>query len=109
MIALKWGHIKISESMLRDDRFKEYIQFVHHFQVFKFGNNRDKIYLLKYACLGSKVHSIKNIKFSVTSRSKRSCKCEDTSLRMGMTYLHVSTMKVTRLQAQVYKVTSLGF
>ena len=33
---------------------------------------------------------------------------EDTSLDMGMTDLHVSTMNVTRLHARVYKVT-FGF
>ena len=34
---------------------------------------------------------------------------EDTSLDMGMTDLHISTMNVTRLHARVYKVTSLDF
>ena len=41
-----------------------------------------------------------------------SCIFEDTRLGMGGTYLlhvHVSTMRVTTLHAQVYKVTSLDF
>ena len=33
--------------------------------------------------------------------SKRSCMFEDTRLDVGMAYLHVSTMKVTRLHARV--------
>ena len=41
--------------------------------------------------------------------SQRCCMFEDTSLGLGMTYLHILTMKVTRLYAQVYKVTSLDF
>ena len=47
--------------------------------------------------------------FTVTTMSKRSCMFEDTRLDVGMAYLHVSTMKVTRLHARVYKVTSLDF
>ena len=64
---------------------------------------------MKYACIGSKVQSIKNIKFIVRTLIKRSYMYEDTHLRMEMTYLHGLTMKVTRLHAQFYKVTRLDF
>ena len=75
------------------------------FSFFKY-IKRDKIqkYILKCACFGSKVHSIKNNKFIVTTLSKCSCMFKELCMGMEMTYLHDSTMIVTRLHVRVYKV-----
>ena len=55
------------------------------------------------------IYSSKNSKFTVKTPSQCIYLFKDTRLDMGLTCLHILTLKVTQLHACDYKVTILDF